>query len=172
MDEELILLLLTAIVAAGTIVLVYLAMRSQRTAPEQPATAQTDSSLVLSEGAGQLSLESTSSPVTEPLYEGVVAVAAGGHEAIPLILNTGDRVRGVVKESEGYLFSALLMSERSYSRYSEGSRPRSLWSHQDVSSATIDVTVAHEGTFYLVLDLYGKQLDRDISVRLRRTTAA
>lgn len=171
MDEQSFLLILTSVVAAGTILLVYFAWkaraRTDATARGSPALAPTLSRTV--------SREADAGPhksLNELLYDDIVSVTAGGHESIPLVLEEGDRVRGVVSESDGYTFNAYLMDEVGFGKYVNGRRVRSLWSDEDVATATLDVRIDANGTYYLVLDLYGKQLDRDISVRLRCSKGA
>ena len=74
-----------------------------------------------------------------------------------------------MRESDGYAFDAYLLDQRGYQKYVNGGRPRGVWSEKQASVATLDVTIPKKGPFTWYLTLYGKQLDRDISVRLRRS---
>ncbi len=167
MDEQSILLILTAIVAVGTVVLVYFGWKTIHT--RNRIGIDRSPPKIVDEGTLPDRQARPKTSISDSLYDGVVQVSAGGHEAIPLILEAGDRVRGVVRESDGYAFDAYLLDQRGYQKYVNGGRPRGVWSEKQASVATLDVTIPQEGSFYLVLDLYGKQLDRDISVRLRRS---
>jgi hypothetical protein len=106
--------------------------------------------------------------VSELLYEGELTVESGEHEAVPLQLTEGDQIKGVVKSRGRYDFNIDVMDQRNYRLFVDGRRSRSLWKQEGVDTVALDVTVPAEDTYYLVIDLYGKQLDRAVTIRLRR----
>lgn len=168
MDTGTLVLIFGAVGAIGTVLLVYFAWRAHvrarvdpRPAPpprpdySEPAPARP---LAVTKAFGR----------PETVYDGTVVVESGGHEAIPLQLELGDRVKGVLRSRGNYDFDADLLDERNYGLFVNGRRFRSIWKERGVSVTTIDAHVASEGSYYLVLDLYGKQLDRQVSVRVQR----
>ena len=170
MDTEFTALILTALIAAGTIILVYFAWRARGRPP--PAENRSDRVRVFVPintiaGPGEILQDDAQDEI---VYDGSVTVTPGNHEVVPIPVRAGQRVRGVLKEVDGYTFNAYIMDSTGYSGYTKGRLPRCKWKCQDVASTTLDFVAGDDRSYLLVLELYGKQLARTISVRLRRTT--
>jgi hypothetical protein len=83
----------------------------------------------------------------------------------------GDVIEGVLEEIDGLPFDFYIFDERNYAKFSNdrttGTPALEL---VDESSYHIKWTVGHQGVWYFVFDLYGKQHDRTIRGTLRRYT--
>lgn len=106
----------------------------------------------------------------EDLYDGIIEVE--NNEPLIFALSKGDIVEGVMKETDGYDFNCYIMSERNYAK-SQGDREDGVPEREflDSSSYPVKWKVQRSGIWYFDFDNYGKQLDRTIEVKLRRTRA-
>ena len=167
MDEQTLLLVMTAIIALGTLALVWFAWRSKRSEVSvQPSMVAGAAPVTTdSHSAANQSRKDHPTPPRQ-VYDGLIQVTATGHEAIPIALEAGDVVSGVVKESDGYPFDAFVYDQRGYHRFLNGHLPRRCWKVRDVSVASVRFAVEARGVYYFVLDLCGKQRDRTVTLRL------
>lgn len=101
------------------------------------------------------------------LHDADVKVPAASHEAIPFDLTKGDVLKGALLGDA--TFFAFVLSERAYNVYWKSREPGSArMLCDDDLSAQFRWTAPRTGRFFLVLDTYGKQTNRRISVRIEK----
>jgi len=96
------------------------------------------------------------------------AVESGHSEAIPLDVRSGDKVHGYLEETDGYEFSWMLLDASNLAKFRQGRRPVVLAEGVNVPGDSLEVVIPHEGRWYLVLDVHGKQYTREVVTDLWR----
>jgi len=109
----------------------------------------------------------------EVVVEDVVDVENASHAVFELDLCEGDRVKGVAEEQTGQEFNAFVFDEEGYAEFSRtGDTTDAVFESEDESSHAIEFVATSDDTHYVVLDTYGKQNNRTVRVRLKRTHSA
>jgi hypothetical protein len=100
---------------------------------------------------------------------GTYTVVPGKHTKIPLRIRKGETLDGFLAEVESQYFDWWIVDEENLVRYldtgDEGFEP--LEGEIDVTASKVQCEIPHDGPWYLLLDVTGKQNRRDVEVNLR-----
>jgi hypothetical protein len=100
-------------------------------------------------------------------------VDAGKIRSIPLDVKHGQRVRGHLKEVDRQPFDWYLADEKNMILFENGDRDAftSIDADYDQNAYRVSRKIPYPGRWYLILDAYGKQYDREVSVDLEPVPA-
>ncbi len=104
-------------------------------------------------------------PVCDP---GPYEVDAGELVDIELDVHEGERIRGHLAELDGQDFDWHLVDERNLVKLRNGEDYTEVRGNERVSADRLTWKVPHDGPWFMVLDLYGRQNPRTVRVSLRR----
>ena len=89
---------------------------------------------------------------------------------IPLEVERGYRLVGTLEERDGDAFEFMIVDEDSWVRYQQGLKTISQDEGDDEGIYKINWKVPSGGPWFLILEAYGKQLVREVTVNLRLTS--
>jgi len=100
---------------------------------------------------------------------GTFAVVPGKRTKIPLDLKMGDTLDGFVAEVDSQFFDWWIVDEVNLVRYLDTGNEEfePLAGEIDVTASKVQCVAPHDGPWYLLLDITGKQNRREIEVNLR-----
>lgn len=94
-------------------------------------------------------------------------VVPGRPTKIPLKMKGGDTIDGYIAEVDGYDFNWCIVDEENLIQYLNGEKFYPLEDADDVPASKVSCKIPHDGPWYLLLDIYGKQITREVEVNLR-----
>jgi len=111
-------------------------------------------------------------PEIETIFDGIVDVNSGreGCWDFELPLDVGDRLRGTLREVDGYEFGWMILTGEEFASFLNGDDPDIVEGEENVKAASIEWQATESGPCHLVLEAYGKQYTREVRVLLRRLT--
>jgi hypothetical protein len=97
---------------------------------------------------------------------GPYKVDAGGVRSIPLSIKQGQRLRGHLEEVDGQPFGYYIADEKNMILLKQGEyrKFKPVEGNHDNSAYRVNRKIPWQGRWYLILDMYGKQYDREIRV--------
>ncbi len=108
----------------------------------------------------------------ETIFDGIVEVKSGreGCWDFELPLDVSDRLRGTLREVDGYEFGWMILTGEEFASFLNGDDPDIVEGEENVKAASIEWQATENGPWHLVLEAYGKQYTREVRVLLRRLT--
>lgn len=109
-------------------------------------------------------------PGEETIFEEVVDInpARAGAWDYEIPLDVGDTLEGSLRETDGQTFNWMIMTQANFLAWVNGDDPDYVEGEEDVRVAAIDWKVPRRERWFLVIDAFGKQIRRRVSVHLRQ----
>ena len=105
---------------------------------------------------------------TEICSPGPYEVSPGGVTRIPLQVVGGDLVTGHLAEMDNHCFCWQILDESNYVRRLKRRRVIPVCGEENVPASKVDWRVPNQGPWFLVLSVPGKQIAREVEIRLRK----
>lgn len=102
----------------------------------------------------------------EILMDEDIEAPSGGHARISEDFQAGDTLEGFLEENDNYDFDYYLLDLSNYIKYKNDERFSYLSRGRNKANYHINVEIPETGEWWLILDAYGKQYNRDVYVRL------
>lgn len=102
-----------------------------------------------------------------PCPPGPFDVVAGRPTKIRLKLREGDTIDGHIAEVDGYNFNWWILDEANMIRYLNKKKFDPLENDVDIPASKVNCKIPHDGPWYLLLDIYGKRITREVEVNFR-----
>ncbi len=114
--------------------------------------------------------QSASSIVFEAVCNpGPYDVPAGSPKKVPLNVHKDDRITGDVTEKDNYSFNCYILDSENYVKFmNEIQSFKRVFKGEGRGAYHVDKTIPSDAQWYAVLDCYGQQYIREITVNLRR----
>jgi hypothetical protein len=106
-------------------------------------------------------------PAEEPIFDELVPVEAGKHNAVHFEATKGDTVSLLAREVDGYAFDLYLMDRRNYVQFCRDRDEHDILAAVDERIYDLRKRIPRDGTWYVVLDAYRKTAERNIALELR-----
>lgn len=103
----------------------------------------------------------------QPCSSGPYSVSPSNPTRIQLNIREGDIVDGHVAEVGGYNFSWFILDEENMIHYLNDQGFAPMKGETDVPASKVQFTVPSDGPWYLLLDVSGKQIPREVEAHLR-----
>jgi len=109
-------------------------------------------------------------PGIETIFDDIVEVNSGreGCWNFELPLEVGDKLRGTLREVDGYEFGWMILTGEELARFLNGEDLEAVEGDENVRAASIEWELTEDRPWHLVLEAYGKQYTREVRVLLRR----
>jgi hypothetical protein len=96
-------------------------------------------------------------------------VPAGSPKKVPLNVHKGDRITGDVAEKDNYSFNCYIVDSENYVKFMNKIQSfKRAFTGEGRGAYHMDKTIPSDAQWYAVLDAYGQQYIREITVNLRR----
>lgn len=99
-------------------------------------------------------------------------VPAGSPKKVPLTVHKGDRITGDISEKDNFSFNCYIVDSENYVKFMNSIQSfKRVFKGEGHGAYHVDKTIPSDAQWYAVLDAYGQQYIREITVNLRRPRA-
>jgi hypothetical protein len=141
-------------------------MEANRPAADENTSAHSDSGVTRGARASPAD-RSSEGAADRILFDGTLEVTATGYGEIHHDLHRGDRVHVLARETSGQPFDFYIMNRTNFVRFCRDREGSDIAARMDEPIVDLSRVIPRDGTWFFVIDTYGKQNDRQVSLEVR-----